>query len=106
MFSERDYIAVGSAPVDEECVQVGTPNYAERAQLQCSYLKKVIGDALGSPPPGVFLEVWGFCHDFGTYYEVVCSFDPDNKEAREYARLCESAAPAAWPEQIREELGL
>ena len=45
---------------------------------------------------GALLDYKGFPHDFGTYYEVVCYYDPARPEAVDYAMRCERQGPATW----------
>lgn len=40
-------------------------------------------------------------HDFGTYLNVNCSFDPDDKAAVEYAFRCEREFPRNWDDDAR-----
>ena len=90
------YIEIGPAPADEDCVQVGTPDYVQLARVECSRFIELIKKRVGKPPEGVRLAVKSSPHDFGDYLEVVCYFEPDNKEAVEYAYRCESEAPTRW----------
>ena len=36
----RDYINIGSAPVEEQCAQVGRDNYRAMARLECRAFKE------------------------------------------------------------------
>ena len=58
----------------------------------------------GEPPPGARLKVKSCPHDFGTYYEVVCYFDPEDSGAAQYAYRCEDGLPEYWDEVARGEL--
>jgi len=89
----KDYITIGSAPAGEECAQVGTPNYHARAKRECLAFIKEIRKAIGLEPPLAALKVKSFEHDFGTYLDVVCWFDKDDPESRDYALRCEGEAP-------------
>jgi len=94
----RDFITIGSAPCDEDCAQVGSPNYRKRALAECLRFIQLIRDTLGSEPEGAELRIKSFDHDFGTYVEVVCWFDTEKQESVDYAFRCESDAPATWEE--------
>jgi hypothetical protein len=59
---------------------------------------EAIRKKLGNEPEGARLAVKSFQHDFGTYQEVVCSFDTEIEGAIEYAYKCESDSPATWGE--------
>ena len=92
----RDYIDIGSSPAEEDCAQVGSPDYYTRAKTECARFIALIRKTLGQEPEGAHLAVKSNPHDFGTYYEVVCYFEEDDEEARKYAFRCESEAPARW----------
>ena len=47
-------------------------------------------------PEGAKLEVKPCNHDFGVYYEVVCYYEDENKDAVKYAFDCESDGPETW----------
>jgi len=92
----RDYIDIGSSPSDEQCAQVGSEGYHQRAREECTRFIQLIRKHLGPEPEGARLAVKSFPHDFGSYLEVVCWFDEDNEEARKYAFKCESDGPRTW----------
>ena len=94
----RDYLVIGSSPCEENCVQTGSENYSARQKKECRLYIEAIRKKLGKEPQGASLELKSFPHDFGTYTEVVCSFDTDIEESREYAYKCESDSPATWGE--------
>jgi len=97
----EDYINIGSGPADEDCAQLGSEGYYEQAKLECSLLKEVMIKELGVPPPGARLAVKGFNHDFGRYYELVCIYNDESPEARNYAFQCEANLPMEWPKDIK-----
>ena len=92
----RDYIDIGSSPSEEDCAQVGSPDYERRARTECARFIELIRKTLGEEPPGAHLAVKSNPHDFGTYYEVVCYYQYADEEAQKYAYRCESDAPARW----------
>ena len=92
----RDYIDIGSSPAEEDCAQVGSPDYYKRAKTECARFIALIRKVLGPEPDGAHLAVKSFPHDWGTYHEVVCHFDDQDEEAVKYALLCESEAPRTW----------
>ena len=92
----RDYIDIGSGPAYEECAQVGSPDYAQRARSECNRFIELIRRKLGPEPEGAQLSIKSNPHDFGSYYEVVCYYEIDNEAATQYAFRCESDAPANW----------
>ena len=91
-----DYIEIGSSPADEDCAQVGSENYYQRAHDECHRFIALIRKTLGEELAGAQLKIKSNPHDFGTYYEVACYFEANNKEAMEYAYRCEAEAPTKW----------
>jgi len=91
-----DYMTIGSTPCEEECAQVGSENYRDRAIAECRRFIDLIRKKLGDEPPNAQLAVKGFPHDFGTYYEVVCKYSDEDEKAQAYAYKCESDAPTTW----------
>lgn len=94
----RDYIEIGPSPVEENCVQVGSENYTERAREECKRFINLIRSKLGEEPEGAELKIKSFPHDFGAYCEVVCYYNDNNAEAINYAFRCEEEAPTRWEE--------
>ncbi len=83
----KDYIYLGATPSEEDCAQVGTEGYAERARFECKVFINQIWRWLGKKglnkdnvPESFGIFMKSQSHDFGTYYEVVIKFD-DNDEA-------------------------
>lgn len=77
----RDCIEIGSAPCDEECVQVTRDgDYAPAMRAECKRFIDVIRKKLGDEVGSARLAIKGNPHDFGTYYEVVCYFDSEDEE--------------------------
>lgn len=97
----RDYLNIGSSPCNEDCAQLGSENYAVRANEECQRYIAAIRATLGAPPEGASLAIKSFEHDFGVYYEVVCWYDDSFPESVEYAYKCESDGPCDWPEGYR-----
>lgn len=92
----RDYVDVGPAPADEDCVQVGDIDYNSKARSECERFLNLIRKKLGAEPEGARLSIKSFPHEFGSYMEVVCYYDDENLEAVDYAFRCESDAPEKW----------
>lgn len=93
----RDYIDIGPAPCDEECVQVSPDgNYLPAMRTECNRFIELIRKKLGPEAGAARLSVKTERHDFGSYLEVVCYFDTDEKEGMDYAFRCESEAPSKW----------
>ena len=54
----RDYIDIGASPSDEDCVQVGSPDYERRAREECNRFIALIRKTLGEEPEGVRPRAW------------------------------------------------
>lgn len=87
---------IGPTPAAEDCVQLGTEDYAVRAREECKRFIEFIRKHQGPEPDGARLAIKGNAHDFGTYYEVVCYFDDELPESEAYAFGCESDLPDTW----------
>lgn len=94
----KDFLHIGAAPAEEDCVQLGAENYSARASEECRRFIALIRKRLGQEPPGARLRVGSFPHDFGTYKEVVCDFDDEIPASVEYAFKVEAEAPSRWEE--------
>jgi hypothetical protein len=79
-----DYLYIGAAPVEEDCVWVGHPNYATLARAECKRFAEQIKRHYPEPENG-WLQVKSNPHDFGTYYEVIACFDPEDAESSNWA---------------------
>ena len=93
----RGHIEIGSAPSEEECVQVNKEgNYHKAMRAECLRFIEQLRRVFGPEPEGAQLSVKSNPHDFGTYYEVVCYFEDNDEAARKYAFRCENETPARW----------
>ena len=92
----RDFITLGTAPVNESCAQLGQEDYEVKVRPECQRFIKLLRKKFGDEPPGARFALKPFNHDFGVYYEVVCLFDTDDEEAAHYAYRCEDELPATW----------
>ena len=102
----QEIIEIGTTPYEEECAQVGQDGYRAQAQKECAAYRSQLRRVFGEEPDGARLKIKGNSHDFGTYFEVACYFDPENEAAATYAYRCEAEAPAQWDDAARMELGL
>jgi hypothetical protein len=91
-------ILLGPVPCKESHAQVGQEDYRNQAVLECRAYIKAIRKKLGPEPEGAMLRVKAFTLDFGTHYEVVCTYDSKNPTTLEYASRCEAEGPQRWSE--------
>jgi len=94
--SVLDFMDIGPSPTDEDCAQVGDPDYREKARAECKRFIEVIRQKLGPEPFGARLRVKWQSHDFGSYAEVVCEYTDTEEEAVAYAFRCEAETPTTW----------
>ena len=92
----KTFLALAPAPVQEDCAQVGTPGYRDRALQECARFIQLLRQKFGPEPEGARLSVKWFAHDFGPYCEVVCYYNTDLQASVEYAFTCEDDLPATW----------
>ncbi|WP_050028949.1 hypothetical protein [Verrucomicrobium sp. BvORR034] len=93
----NDYTVIGSTPCDEDCQQVGAPDYDRAAAIaECKRFRDLIREHCGEEPEGARLIIKGETHEFGTYHEVHCVFNDNIDLAVDYAFHVETHAPAKW----------
>ena len=92
----RDYLVIGSAPHEEDCVQVGDPHYYRKMLVECLRFIELLRTMFGPEPEGAELRIKAFEHDFGTYHEVVCWYDTMFPASFAYAQRCEEEMPDTW----------
>lgn len=92
-------IYIGSCPEDEPVVHLSDhPDCQSDMLKQCRLYREALRRKFGPEPEGARLVIKKNYHDFGTYYDVECRYDPNNKEATEYAFNCEDNPPRTWEE--------
>lgn len=92
----KQQIALGPAPPNEDCAQVGQEDYTERARLECRRYIELLRRKLGHEPMGARLTTKSFPHELGQYLEVVCEYERDNAQATAFAHACEAHGPLDW----------
>jgi hypothetical protein len=92
----EDIYFLGPAPSNEDCVQVGSPDYARDARAECARYIEAIKKVCGREPEGARLTIKSQPHDFGSYFEVAVIFDGNNEAAAAYAAKCDESAPTTW----------
>ena len=94
----KDLIYLGPTPPEENCLQVGQAS--DEAMLsECRRYVTRIREYLGKEVGSAKLYVKENYHDLGSYYEVVCSFDPDDEIGLKYALKCENDGPLTWRDE-------
>lgn len=105
----RETIELGSTPCDEECAQVGSEGYYERAKHECivyrSMLYRWLKESYDEEEMPT-LKIKSSSHDYGCYLEVCVSFDDTNETQTEIAYLLEGNGPTKWDEIAKQELAV
>jgi hypothetical protein len=98
-----EYLELGSSPYDEDCAQVGSPDYYERVKKECRVYLNQLRRQYGEEPEGAKLSIKSFNHDFGSYYEVICYYKENNRISEKYAYTLEDGC-AKWDKEALKEL--
>src|SRR4051812_20653404 len=93
---DEDVNWIGPVPAMEDCAQVGDPDYARDARVECRAFIEAIRKVCGREPEGARLAIMPQEHDAGTYYECAVIYDGDNEWAARYAAKVDSEAPTTW----------
>lgn len=104
----RDYLEIDTVPTDEDCAQVGAPDYYERARREA---RAFVGQILRHYPEPIrgAITIKRNAHDFGEYLSIKISFDDDDEESCKWAYAIEADdldALREWDNKARAELGL
>src|SRR3990167_8221036 len=102
----RETLSLGPSPYAETCAQVGSTeyDYATRARIACKAFVAQLRRVFGKEPEGATFRITRNAHDFGTYYDVVVSYDEASPEAREFAYMVERGIPDYWDETAKAAL--
>lgn len=101
----KDYMNIGSTPISENCQQVGSATYATMGVPECQIFARQLARAFPlAKPEGCQFVVKAFQHDFGTYHEVVTTYDDEIQEQIDFALMVESYTPEYWDETAIAEL--
>ena len=80
----RDYLEIDPVPTEEDCAQVGAPDYYERARHEA---RAFIGQILRHYPEPLHgnVTIKRNQHDFGEYLSIKINFDDDDEESCNWA---------------------
>lgn len=94
-----DTMEIGSGPAEEDCASVGSRiyDYETMAKLECTAFIAALKIKYGDLPEGARLKTKSNPHDMGSYYDVVCVFDPAKPDACAYALSVEKGM-SLWEE--------
>jgi|688.fasta_scaffold186715_2 hypothetical protein len=103
----KEYMVLGQTPYDEDCVQVGTKDYVEKAHIEMqAYLNQLHRLFPDAEAKGIDFRSKRFDHDFGSYYEVCAYWNTNNEVADEYVYIIEASLPNVWDREALQELNL
>ena len=104
MFSFREKMELGSSPYDEDCVQVSKGDYIDAMKEECRRYKSLLEENFPIPEDiDAYFTIKANPHDFGTYYEVCISYDPDDEKQTEFALFVEGNLPRVWDDTKKME---
>ena len=92
----KQHLNLGSTPCDEDCAQVGQPDYQARMRVETARYIAQLERQFPKRPDGCRFAVKGFVHDFGNYHEVVVLYDDSVEAEVEFAFGVEADLPARW----------
>ena len=97
----KDYITLGSTPLDEKCIQVNpSENYFHDMRTECNRYMNMLYDRFpGLLEKGASLGVKTFNHDFGRYCEVVLWYDDENETAIDAVFHVQDHLPLLWSDK-------
>lgn len=100
----RDYLVLGPTPCEESCAQVGTSDYAEKSRIEIRVYIAQLLRQFGEPAGLNFFKEKRFPHEFGSYHEVVITYDDEDEASVDFAYNVENNLPAKWDEHAQLEL--
>lgn len=100
----RDRIELGPTPGNEDCAQVGSDGYRDRARRECQAYIRQLERTFPNAPFGACYGIRAYQHDFGTYLEVYISYDEDDASQASYAWNVEANLPGEWDATARAEI--
>lgn len=92
----KDKVYIGPCPIDERGAQIGDPDFSNKNIEECRKYIDLIIKKFGEPPKGAKVYYVQEQHDFGSYREVVISYDENHPESVRYAFTVESESPRTW----------
>lgn len=90
-----DFIELGSAPFEEECAQLGEPDYKSNAKKECWEYRRQLQRMF--PDENSILFQLRKLNDGS--HQVVAVYDSTNVEAIDSADHIETNRPARWDEE-------
>ena len=96
----REFLTLGSAPFEEDCVQVNPDeDYLPAMVKEVKKFVQFLDNRFLNIPDSAYFGVRSDNHDFGTYKEAAIYYDSDDKESEQFAMFVESHLPALWNDE-------
>lgn len=93
-------VELGPVPAEEECAQVGSPDYRVQSRIEATVFIRYLQRVFGSPDPQALSFVRrGYAHELGRYHEIVVVIGPAGA-----ALFGEVLVPTTWDHIARAEL--
>lgn len=92
-------IYIGSSPYEEDCAQVGQPDFHTKSKAELQAFKDQLQRLFPAPEGACYQVVWSN-HDYGRYGEVCAVFDPSNEEHTDWAYIAEDGC-ATWDDEAK-----
>ena len=94
-----DYLPIGCAPTDEDCVQISRDKpYRDAMEAELKRYKAGLERYFAEQMAGtsVRLRIKWYPHDFGEYGEVEAAYDDKDRASAQVAFLIEGNTPCTW----------
>ena len=93
-----DCYELGPTPSDEDCIQVEPTGAYRPAMVAELHRYRDLLQQVMPVPDGIpaRFTIKFFPHDFGTYGEVVITYDAEDPQAIEFAWWAEAHTPTTW----------
>lgn len=101
----RTYLELSPTPTDEDCAQVGEPDYRAKATKEMkAYINQLYREFPDTQDEGCEFFIKWFPHEFGSYGYVCVMYTEGNRMQEEYAFSIENNLPYNWDEEALKEL--
>lgn len=102
-------IEIGATPCNEPCAQVGEPDYANTAKIECHRFLRQMQRQF--PIPKSLSEEISYVvkrqpYEDGFYFEVAIKFNRDSPKAQAFALAVERESPAHWDAIAQTEIAI
>ena len=93
----REWLTLGPAPYEEDCVQVNSNGeYLPAMSQEVRKFVQFLDERFLNIPENAYFGVKRESHDFGTYMEAAIFWDTEDPESEQFAFFVESHIPATW----------